>query len=507
MSRKLIIALFVFCLSLGAFIGLNRSVLAKESTQSWSNNRCYHIHDTQKDCYFKINSWGKDPPYEIYAGWYEFTAYGFGNLGNDEGDYRTEICIMNGASPVACGSSISGHTWGPGKKAEHSDTVISSPTGDWSGWSRYLQVKVMIRNLDTNTNLTAVGWRPDPGDEDPTPPVYPSPPVYNTPSGGYSYPTPSGGGGGGGSAASCGAMQLHSTARCSDNFQEDSPDYRASAGACADLCASRNSNTCNWYSHTGSCYSGRGSNCYVSGGAGGWYGAVCTPGTYGYQYPAPYGTPYAYEYQYPYPYPTPAFDYTLSNAGSVNVTKSSENTPVQTTVTKTLTSGSTQSVSVDTSGLPSGVSIAYSGRTCSPNCNTTITLVVGPSVPAGTYPITVTGDPLGRQTSFNLVVIDAPISISISCSVSPIFAQLNHEPVTWTAIVEGGTPPFSYVWQGFGIPTNPAPTTNPYTLTYSTLGLKTARATVTDSSDPPLVTTCASGPSVRIWFQPKFEEF
>ncbi len=199
--------------------------------------------------------------------------------------------------------------------------------------------------------------------------------------------------------------------------------------------------------------------------------------------------------------PPPPFNYSLSNSGSSNVTKTSGNAYTQNTITKTLVAGNTESVTLSLSGVPANTSYVISGSTCSPTCTSTITFTVTPSTPTGTYAITVTGTPLGKQTSFNLVVAGSPITIS--CAAASLTALLN-QTVTWTATVSGGTPPLTYRWSGTNIPTNPAPSTNPYSRTYSTIGAKTAAVTVTDSDA--LQTTCPTA-TVQINFNPKFEEF
>ncbi|OHA92282.1 MAG: hypothetical protein A3J09_02260 [Candidatus Zambryskibacteria bacterium RIFCSPLOWO2_02_FULL_51_21] len=195
------------------------------------------------------------------------------------------------------------------------------------------------------------------------------------------------------------------------------------------------------------------------------------------------------------------FDYSLSNSGNSSVTKTSGNAYTQNVITKALVTGTTQAVTLSLSGVPGGTSYSISNGACSPNCNSTITFTVPPSTPAGTYPITVTGSPLNRTTSFNLIVSGAPISVS--CLASPQTALLGQN-VTWTVTVSGGTAPFTYAWSGTGIPTSPAPSSNPYTRTYSTIGLKSAQATVTDSDS--IQSTCPAG-TVMINFNPEFEEF
>lgn len=197
----------------------------------------------------------------------------------------------------------------------------------------------------------------------------------------------------------------------------------------------------------------------------------------------------------------PQFNYSLSNSGNSNVQKTSGNAYTQNTITKTLTSGTSQPVSLSLSGVPNGTSYSISNATCSPNCFSTITFTVTPSTPAGTYPITVTGSPLGRTTNFNLVVTGAPITVS--CAVSPQTALLG-QTVTWTASVSGGVWPLTYRWSGTAIPTSPAPSTNPYSKSYSTIGLKSAQATVTDSDG--VQSTCPAG-TVMINFNPEFKEF
>ncbi|KKW02013.1 MAG: hypothetical protein UY36_C0013G0003 [Parcubacteria group bacterium GW2011_GWA1_49_11] len=197
----------------------------------------------------------------------------------------------------------------------------------------------------------------------------------------------------------------------------------------------------------------------------------------------------------------PPFDYSLSDSGNSNVTKSGVNESTTNTITKTRTSGATQSVALSVSGQPAGVTVGIANQGCSPDCTSIITFTVPPSTPVGTYPITVTGSPLGKQTNFNLVISGSPFSVSCLASPSP---ALLGQTVTWTAMVVGGVPPFTYSWSGTNIPTSPAPNTNPFSIVYSTIGQKTATVIVTDTDS---VSANCPVSTVRINFDPDFEEF
>ncbi|MBX4181401.1 hypothetical protein KW807_00880 [Candidatus Parcubacteria bacterium] len=199
------------------------------------------------------------------------------------------------------------------------------------------------------------------------------------------------------------------------------------------------------------------------------------------------------------------FDYGLANSGSSNVTKTSGNAFTQNNITKVYNSGTNQLVTISLSGVPSGTSYSISNNPCYPGCVSVITFTVSPSTTAGTYPITVTGSPLGKTTTFNLIVANPPMSVS--CAASPATVLVG-QPVTWTATVTGGTAPYTYSWSGTNIPVSPAPTTNPYVKTYSTVGTKTATVTVNDSDA--LSASCpggAGGSSVQVNFNPHLEEF
>lgn len=276
-----------------------------------------------------------------------------------------------------------------------------------------------------------------------------------------------------------------------------------------------------------------GSQPYCSGGT-----VCCTPGSnvcefqcsggYGYEYPTPsygyeyeypspaygYPTPSSYSYQTEYAYPTPegTFDYTLSNSGNLNVTKSGVNVFANEDITKTLISGTTQSVTLSLSGVPSGVSYSLANGSCSPTCVTTISFTVSPSAPVGTHTITVTGAPLSKTTQFNLIISSAPASsIGVVCTPSDEEIVLG-ETVTWTGAIEGGTEPYTYSWNGPGIPSSPAPSTNPISIRYSTVGEKTATLTVMDSVGEQGYCTFDGGGAgqsikLKVNFNPAFEEF
>jgi hypothetical protein len=127
---------------------------------------------------------------------------------------------------------------------------------------------------------------------------------------------------------------------------------------------------------------------------------------------------------------------------------------------------------------------------------------VNTNTPAGTYPITVTGNPGNVKTQFNLV-IQTSNSMSVTCTPSANTSLLGQD-VTWTASITGGTQPYTYVWSGSGIPANPAPGDNPYTIKYSTVGVKTATVAVIDAESRNALCNTST---VRVNFVPKFEEF
>lgn len=209
---------------------------------------------------------------------------------------------------------------------------------------------------------------------------------------------------------------------------------------------------------------------------------------------------------------TQSFDYSLSNSGSVDVQKAGIAQSGQNTITATRSAGTGQSVTLSASGLPSGASIGFSGQGCAPNagspCNYTTTITVQPSTVSGTYPITITGSPLGRTTSFNLVVTDSPNMI-ISCSANPSTAQVGQD-VTWTATVvndPNSNSPYTYQWSGNGVPSEQAvevTATQSFVTSYSTTGIKQIEATVWDN-----VRNQALCPTsfINIGVKPDFGEF
>ena len=204
---------------------------------------------------------------------------------------------------------------------------------------------------------------------------------------------------------------------------------------------------------------------------------------------------------------TKSFNYTLSNGGNVNVQKGGIDQFGQTTITKSLTahSGASQAVDLSLGGVPSGVSYSFSNQGCQPDCSSTVTFTVTPQASAGTYPITITGSPLSKTTNFNLVVTNSP-DMFVSCTHNPSLPQVG-QTVTWTANITnpGAGAPYTFSWTGTNVPTDPAPTTQSFDITYSTTGSKNATATVRDRLSN--VAVCSPAGQLNVGVNPTFEEF
>jgi len=100
---------------------------------------------------------------------------------------------------------------------------------------------------------------------------------------------------------------------------------------------------------------------------------------------------------------TTGFDFSMGNSGGITVTTVDSGSTV---ITVTLTSGTTQSVSLSASGLPSGASAVFNPSSGNPTFTSTLAISTSSSTPTGSYTITVigTGGGLTRTTQFTLTV-------------------------------------------------------------------------------------------------------
>lgn len=130
----------------------------------------------------------------------------------------------------------------------------------------------------------------------------------------------------------------------------------------------------------------------------------------------------------------------------------------------------------------------------------------GNLISARTYTLTCFG--LGGSASRTVTVnVNPPNPMTVSCVPTPATAFIG-QTVTWNAIVSGDyTPPLTFSWSGTNIPISPPPSTNLFSIVYSTIGQKTATVRVTDGSIPvPAAATCPIS-TVQINFDPNLEEF
>ena len=104
------------------------------------------------------------------------------------------------------------------------------------------------------------------------------------------------------------------------------------------------------------------------------------------------------------------FDFSLVHAGNKSVIRGKS---VSNVITATLTSGSSQSVSFVTSGLPNDATASYTTSTsCNPTCSRTLNIATSSSTPTGTFTMTVTGSGGGvaKIATFNLAVTSSDSS-------------------------------------------------------------------------------------------------
>ncbi len=194
------------------------------------------------------------------------------------------------------------------------------------------------------------------------------------------------------------------------------------------------------------------------------------------------------------------YSYSLSpNQGTLVVAQGGSQQ--QETIAVTLNSGSTQGVILSISGAPANLAYNYANNGCNPTCNIFINITAPSSVATGNYPITVNGTSGGvnKSTSFNLNVT-APTSLTVTPSVSPTAYVGNS--VSWQFIVTGGTGPYTYTCSGTDFP-SPPPASGSFSITYQTVGTKTATCTVKDS----LGNTGSASASVQVVINPAFKEF
>lgn len=213
--------------------------------------------------------------------------------------------------------------------------------------------------------------------------------------------------------------------------------------------------------------------------------------------------------------PIGPFDFTLSNNGNLEVGSGSS---VQSVITRNYVSGTSEPVTISiVSPAISGVTpVIGSNNPCSPYCSSNITFNVANGTAPGTHNVIVRGrstSGIEKTTSFNLIIGEPNTGeLQVSCQVNSQPPYLINQPVTWEARVLGsgpaaGIPPYSASWrfvsENEAVSTVPpgAPQTNPvFTIqkNYPKIGLKTAMATITDSSIPALVGVCEEAAEINV---------
>jgi len=113
---------------------------------------------------------------------------------------------------------------------------------------------------------------------------------------------------------------------------------------------------------------------------------------------------------------TVPFDYFLSNSGPVSIQAGSSGTV---TTTTTLTAGSTRSVMLSCSGLPSGITCgSFTVDPVTPTGSSDLTVSVASSVAPGSYSFQISGTPAGATASRATTTVSLIVTIKDNTSIS-----------------------------------------------------------------------------------------
>jgi len=126
------------------------------------------------------------------------------------------------------------------------------------------------------------------------------------------------------------------------------------------------------------------------------------------------------------------FDFSFNNPVGIVVSPGGSGS---TTVTATLVSGSTQSVSLSVSGLPSGASASFNPQSGYPTFSTALTVATSSSTPTGSYTLTATGTG-GNPTVSHTTTLS--LTVKQSSSQSRVCTYVNPNSVSGSPIVIGG---------------------------------------------------------------------
>ena len=126
---------------------------------------------------------------------------------------------------------------------------------------------------------------------------------------------------------------------------------------------------------------------------------------------------------------------TVTNAGTFTITASPASLSVpqgnqgSTTITTAVSNGFNSSIALSASGAPSGTTVSLNPATIAApgSGSSTMMITVGSSTPAGTYPITVTGNGGGIQESTTVTLtVTAPATFTITASPASLSVVQGH---------------------------------------------------------------------------------